>query len=117
MSRETFNLGAPVAGFYKRRFVRNGPWVPVEIWYGPPADPETGELLDRSLRWQAVEGDDAISCGLEAWASSCSNPITPAEFDYMHAVRDWARHWSPAAPEANPRRSIDLESIPPLLGE
>lgn len=31
-----------------------GPPQPCCIWEGPPADPITGEMLDRSWRWQAM---------------------------------------------------------------
>ena len=34
----------PQPGFYKRRMVRGGPFVPVEIWLEQEIDPETGEL-------------------------------------------------------------------------
>ncbi|OJH45162.1 hypothetical protein [Paracoccus sp. SM22M-07] len=34
----------PQPGFYKRRMVRGGPFVPVEIWIEQDIDPETGEL-------------------------------------------------------------------------
>ena len=34
----------PQCGFYKRRFVRGGPFVPVAIWLHQEIDPETGEL-------------------------------------------------------------------------
>lgn len=36
----------PQPGYYKRRMVRNGPFVPVEIWLEQSIDPETGELTD-----------------------------------------------------------------------
>ena len=41
----------PQPGFYKIRMVRNGPFVPVEIWLEQEVDPETGELTaDERLR-------------------------------------------------------------------
>ncbi|WP_166461941.1 hypothetical protein [Paracoccus alkanivorans] len=41
----------PQPGFYKTRMVRNGPFVPVEIWLEQEIDPETGELTaDERLR-------------------------------------------------------------------
>ncbi len=42
---------APQCGFYKRRMVRGGPFVPVQIWLDQEVDPETGELVaDEALR-------------------------------------------------------------------
>lgn len=88
--------GKPVAGFYKRRMVRGGPWVGVKLWYGPPADPITGEPLDRSPRWQAlVNGIDAEP--YDAWVSACGHPITEAEYSTLtgveepHQPLDWKR--------------------------
>lgn len=36
--------GEPQAGWFKRRMVKGGPWVPVRIWLHQSIDPETGEL-------------------------------------------------------------------------
>lgn len=41
----------PKPGYYKRRMVRGGPFVPVEIWLEQQTCPETGELVaDERLR-------------------------------------------------------------------
>lgn len=43
--------GEPQAGWYKRRAVKDGPWIPVRIWLHQETDPETGELTaDEKLR-------------------------------------------------------------------
>lgn len=34
----------PHCGFYRRRMVRGGPWIPVEIYLHQEIDPDTGEL-------------------------------------------------------------------------
>lgn len=35
-------------------------WLPIKIWYGPPHDPDTGEEMDRSWRWQCLlDGKEA----------------------------------------------------------
>ena len=36
--------GLPECGYYKRRLVRGGPWVPVRIFVERDIDPATGEL-------------------------------------------------------------------------
>lgn len=36
--------GLPECGWFKRRFVKGGPWVPVRIFVRREIDPETGEL-------------------------------------------------------------------------
>ena len=36
--------GQPECGYFKRRIVKGGPWIPVRIWCEREIDPETGEL-------------------------------------------------------------------------
>lgn len=79
--------GKPVAGFYKRRMVRGGPWVGVKLWFGPPADPVTGEPLDRSPRWQALVAG-VESEPYEAWISCCGHPITEDEYRNLTSTAD-----------------------------
>ena len=47
----------PIPGFYRMRLRSGGQPVGVRVWFGPPADPVTGEELDRSWRWQATVFD------------------------------------------------------------
>jgi hypothetical protein len=103
-----------VAGFYKRRLVRGGPWVPVRLWYGPPNDPVTGEELDRSHRWQAlVNGEEADPD--ETWIGCCGNPIDAQEYGYLLAMKNFATNHAPELPEASPRQPINLGSMKPLF--
>lgn len=89
--------GKPIAGFYKRRMVRGGPWVGVKLWFAPTADPtDPTNEMDRSPRWQAlVNGLDAEP--YDAWVSGCGNPITEAEYGRLigiedpHQALDWKR--------------------------
>jgi hypothetical protein len=92
-----FETGKPIAGFYKRRLVRGGPWVGVKLWFGQPVDPSdpTNEM-DRSPRWQAlVNGIEAEP--YDAWIGACSNPITEEEYcrligvEEPHRPLDWKR--------------------------
>lgn len=67
----------PQPGFYKRRMVRNGPFVPVEIWLEQQIDPETGELVaDERLR-ALVNGQDRDP--LHVWPYC--RAITAEEYD------------------------------------
>jgi len=36
----------PQPGFYQRRAVRGGPWLPVRVWLEQSIDAETGDLAD-----------------------------------------------------------------------
>lgn len=47
----------PQPGFYKRRFVRGGPFVPVEIFLEQVTDPETGELAEDERLRALVNGE------------------------------------------------------------
>lgn len=72
----------PVAGFYEMRH-DEGQWVAVEIWYGAPLDPVTGEMLDRSHRWCAlVDGNTLVSAD-DVWVSCCARPITAAAYQEL----------------------------------
>lgn len=107
-------VSIPEAGYYWRRFIRNGPLIGCHIWYGPPHDPLTGELLDRSHRWQATT-NGIESDPLDTWISCASHPITEAEYRYLIGLSKWAKDHAPDAPEAKPREKIDLNKMEPLF--
>lgn len=70
----TFTM-QPVAGYYELRDDDNR-WVGVEIWFGAPLDPVTGEMLDRSHRWCAlIDGNTLVSAD-DVWVNCCARPIT-----------------------------------------
>ncbi len=100
----------PIAGTYYTRLVRGGPRCPVRIWYGPPADPLTGELLDRSWRWQSeLLGEEA-----DAWhLAGRVHPISRGEYDYLLATYKHAVTHEPDMPEACPRTPYDLDTMEP----
>lgn len=117
-ARQHHNIAEPVAGYYRRRMVSGAVWMPVKIWFGAPLDPETGEELDRSLRWQAMDGDRLVTGEAEiqnVWTSCCREPINATEYFYLVADRAWCRENAPESPEANPTKRIDLNSLPSLF--
>lgn len=75
----------PVAGLYKMRLVRNGPWVPVRIWFAPSCDPATGEECDRSPHWQAEINGQPCDSIWSAWPSCSGRPIDEADYHFMLA--------------------------------
>jgi hypothetical protein len=110
----TVNL--PLAGHYKMKLVKGGPWVPVRIWCGPSHDPVTGEVLDRSWLWQAqVDGGPFEDAFHRAWPYCAGHPITDTEYNYMRDVTLWAKEYAPEQPEAAPRQRIDLNRMPTLF--
>lgn len=112
-------IDQPVAGFYRARLVKGGPWVPVRIWFGPPPDPDDpdGPPLDRSHRWQAIVGDDLVTGHdvQDVWIRASGEPVDRQRYDYMRAVRDWAMRADPSAPEANPTKPVNLRTMRPLF--
>jgi hypothetical protein len=104
----------PVAGFYKGRMVRNGPWVPIRIWHGPTRDPETGEELDRSWHWQAERLGVEIDVFI-VWPYCAGHRIEQAEYDYLLADHRWAVANNPDDPAARPRDAIDHHAMKPVF--
>lgn len=77
---------APRAGFYRHRRIGRVD-RPVRIWFGPPLDPETGEEMDRSPRWQIMLTGAVLEFDRWnlVWPSCQSDPIPQAEYDYLLA--------------------------------
>lgn len=113
MSPAPLIVDQPQEGYYKTRLVKGGVWCPVRIWYGQPLDPVTGELLDRSPRWQALRNGEEYDAA-SVWNWCCGNPISEADYNHMMAVKEWAEKHAPDEPEANPRRAIDLRTAAPV---
>lgn len=76
--------GVPHAGWYKRRLVKSGPWVPVRIYVDREIDAETGELASDEVLRIEVEGLDGGDPA-EHW--TYLKPITVAEFKHLEDYR------------------------------
>jgi hypothetical protein len=100
----------PQCGFYKRRLVKGGPFVPARIWLDQDIDPETGELRDDERLQCEVNGGYADP--YDAWQWLCGAPITEQEFRYMEALREHAAIHEPDHPMADPRKAIDHLKTP-----
>jgi hypothetical protein len=106
-----FRVEEPTTGFYRFRMVRGGHPVGIHIWFGPPHDPDTGEEMDRGHRWQATMNNKLIDLD-RVWPNCGREPITQAEHDHLCALQAWAIKNAPDAPQADPRRPIDLLTAP-----
>lgn len=103
----------PQCGFYTRKQVRGGPWLPAKIWLEQKIDPVTGELTaDEKLRC-IVDGRDCDP--YREWLGLCVRPITAAEFDFMCARADWSDENAPHEPWAKPSARIDFLTAPPPI--
>jgi hypothetical protein len=86
--------------------------VGIRIWFGQPYDPVTGELMDRSLRWQAEANGEPIALE-QVWPRCAREPIDEREYRFLTERAAWARENAPTSPHANPHRPIDPMTAPP----
>lgn len=107
------HLNEPHCGWFRRRLVKNGPWVPARIWIDEaPVNEVTGELEgDEIMRCQIGDVDRTAQL-LDEWAWLCGEPITQEQFDYMVAYIKWARVHEPLSPEAQPHLPVINRLLP-----
>lgn len=103
----------PHCGWFKRRLVKGGVFVPARIWMFQDICPETGELLSDEILQCEVNGSYADP--EEAWSWICSNPITEQEFRYLTARIDHAIRHEPEDAFADPRKPIEINRTPILF--
>lgn len=101
----------PQCGFFQRRFVRGGVWVPVAIWLDQKI--EDGELVDDEIMLCLVNGkwEDPE----EVWTHCAGNPITESEYRFLEARHQWARVHAPDDPFARPSERVDPLSVQPVF--
>lgn len=111
----------PTPGFYQMTLVRNGPLVPVRIWFG--AAVIDGEEQDRGDDWHCeINGEtDYIEkdkdnpeyrCRLplpidRVWPFCARRPISEGDYRFMVDTAEHAVKWRPDKPQAHPRKAID----------
>jgi hypothetical protein len=102
--RPALQADTPVTGYYRFRWRRGAPACGVRIWYGPPRDPDTGEEMDRSWRWQAQVNGRYVDLR-RVWPVCGAEPISPDEHDYL-AYR--AQVATAADPYSAPAKRVDM---------
>lgn len=95
-------------GYFRRRLVREGPWVPARIWLHQDIDPATGELMADEVMLCEVNGSRRDP--VDQWIWLCSNPITREEYRFLQKTLAWAKNNSPA--EADPTKPVDFNKLP-----
>lgn len=100
----------PQCGWYKRKLVKGGVFVPARIWMFQEVCPETGELLSDELLQAELNGSFADPDDIWSWI--CGNPITEAEYRYLEARISHALRHEPEDPFADARKPIDLNRTP-----
>lgn len=101
----------PVEGLFAMRLRRDGVKVAIRIWFGPPLEPWTGEIMDRAPRWQAQANGRYIDFD-RVWPACTKSPIDRREYDHLIATERWAQDHALDSALADPRRRIDPLSIP-----
>lgn len=104
----------PTPGYYWRRYVRNGPKVPVIIALMAAVDPETGEALDRSPSLVCLVGGEHAD-PYDTWTNCAGNPISAEDYVLMLAQFTWDANYAPGSPGANPRQPVDVRKLPPAF--
>jgi hypothetical protein len=99
----------PHPGFYQRRFVRGGVFVPVAIFYEQEID-EGGELSDDERLVCLINGEPADA--EDQWSYCAGHPITEAEYRFLESRHKWARAYAPTDPFAAPSRKVDFNQFP-----
>lgn len=112
-------IDVPEEGYYRTKIARGGPWVAARIYRSVALDQETGEPLDRSPvligeMYDAATGPRFVD-PYELWPRVCGQSISEVEFSHMMRVKGWADKYDLSAPEAAPRKSIDLNRIKPIF--
>jgi hypothetical protein len=104
-----YNPDIPTAGCYRHKLRRGGPPVALRFWLGPPIDPDTGEEMDRSPRWQCrLNGTELVPVD-RFWPDCARFPISLAEHDRLCRL---SATLDPASPYYDPRRAIDPLKTP-----
>ncbi len=120
--REQDATDALVEGYYlvQRRRARRVD-IPVRIWFGAPIDPDTGEEMDRSPRWQIeIAGeafDEPLTIGgvtflavSDFWPAIAREPIDEIEYRFRIERALWAQQHDPDDALANPGGRISAMS-------
>lgn len=104
---EGIDVTEPVAGFYRTRLAGRSIAVGVRLFFGPPYDPITGEVLDRSWRWLCDVNGEPFGYFERVWPVCAGDQITEAEYENYCARQRWARTQAPDSAYAEPGRRYD----------
>lgn len=96
--------------------------LPVRTWFGAPLDPDTGEEMDRSPRWQIqiagilIDGETYAGGMLfnemaDFWPQCTRHPIDQADYNSRIERADWAALYDPNDAFADLSRKIDPMTV------
>ena len=90
-------------------------WSAVRIWDDAERCPDTNELLeDENIRC-LINGDEEVNpCHWAERINLHGSAILHPKYSYYVQLHQWAAEHDQDAPEADPRRAVDLTKIPPI---
>lgn len=100
----------PHCGWYRRRFVRGGPWVPARIWMHQEIDADSGELTAPERLRCDVGGKERDP--IEQWTYLADRPIGESEYRYMISLGAWASAYADEHPAAKTDERVDFNTSP-----
>lgn len=100
----------PQCGWYKRRLIQGGPWVPAKIWREQAIDFATDK--PGSFDNLHCQVGDTPRNASDAWGWLLNAPITREDYEFMMARREWAKKYAPTEPEANEDKPTDWLKVP-----
>lgn len=102
----------PQPGFFKRRLVKGGVFVPARIYWEQEIG-DDGELVDQPVLRCEIDGMPADA--LDQWSYLAGSPISETEHRYLTARDAWATWFAPDDFAARPRERIDPLKTPILF--
>lgn len=100
----------PQCGYYERRLVKGGVFVPVTIWRDTEIDPITGKETGMHVL-RCMVGDQEADA-VHEWPKVYKNPITHEKYRFKMADLRWAKQFAPDDPHANPHKAVDFNCLP-----
>lgn len=101
----------PQCGWYKRRLVKGGPWVPARVWREQAIDFETDKPGNKDHLYCTV--GDVRKNAVDQWGWLLNCPITKEDFDFMVEHRAWVKTYGAAGePEKAEDKPINWDTVP-----
>lgn len=110
------------AGTWRTKLRKGGPWVPMKIeWCDGSPDPMTGDLME-DQEWRVTLNGSSSNPKTgnrwrvwDFWPPIFAESIDEREYQWMVADAEHARQYRQDDPKANPFKSIDLHTQPPIF--
>ena len=100
---------------------KGGIRVPLKVWFAYPTDPVTGETLtERPALWRAIRDSEETPIEHVMLEMQDGQPlivgeeIDEDEYEFLTQRNAHKRQYEPDSPEANPRKPINLNAMPPI---